>query len=65
MTHSALHPVLDGVNYHPILDDSSHTLLDGITIVNDSSLPYLDDVNYLDDSSHPLFEPLDLASKCR
>ena len=40
---------LDDVNYHPILDDSSHPLLDDVNYH-----PILDDVNYqpiLDDST--------------
>ena len=35
-----LHLLLDGVNWHPILDDSSHPLLDGVNwhqILDDST----------------------------
>ena len=52
---------LDGVNCHPILDDSSHPLLDDVSypILDDSSHPDLDGINchpILDDSSHPLLD---------
>ena len=39
-------------NNHPILDDSSHPLLDGVNwhpILDDSSHPLLDGVNYHSD----------------
>ena len=58
------YPILDGIYYHPSLDNSSHPLLNGTKYrpsLDDSSRPLLNGIKYhpnLDDSSHPLLNSI-------